>query len=140
MKKIIVVIPTYNEAANIASISEALLGLGIEGLEILFVDDASPDGTGEQAETLVHQYPGRINVMHRAGKLGLGTAYIQGFRWAIGQNAGLIIQMDADFSHSPDYIPELLKWTGAYDVVVGSRYAIKWLDETGAGRWLLMVG
>jgi dolichol-phosphate mannosyltransferase len=81
---ILVVIPTYNEANNLPAISAELLTLDVEDLGILVVDDASPDGTGEVAEELVKRYPGRFHVIHRQGKLGLGTAYIQGFTWAQG--------------------------------------------------------
>jgi dolichol-phosphate mannosyltransferase len=79
MSKVIVVIPTYNEANNLPALTGDLLGLGIDNLELLVVDDASPDGTGQLAEDLACQYPGRVHIIHRAGKLGLGTAYIQGF-------------------------------------------------------------
>jgi dolichol-phosphate mannosyltransferase len=122
MPKTTVVIPTYNEADNLESITAALFGLNLDGLEILVVDDASPDGTGKIADQLVHQYPGRFHVMHRTGKLGLGSAYTQGFTWAIQQGAKYIIQMDADFSHSPKYLPQMLDLIHNYDVVVGSRY------------------
>ena len=118
MNKLVVVIPTYNEAENIEKISETLLALSVDGLGILFVDDNSPDGTGQLADTLTKKYPGQINVIHRSGKLGLGTAYIQGFKWAIAQGADLVIQMDADFSHSPNYIPQFLEQIKDYDVVV----------------------
>jgi len=139
MKKTIIVIPTYNEADNITNITETLLSLGIEDLEILFVDDNSPDGTGKLADELAAGYAGRVWVMHRSGKLGLGTAYIQGFQWALEHQADHIIQMDADFSHSPNYIPELLKWIEMYDVVVGSRYISGGrVDEKWSwGRWFL---
>lgn len=139
MKKTIIVIPTYNEADNITNITETLLSLGIEDLEILFVDDNSPDGTGKLADELAAGYAGRVWVMHRSGKLGLGTAYIQGFQWALEHQADHIIQMDADFSHSPNYIPEFLKWIEMYDVVVGSRYISGGrVDEKWSwGRWFL---
>ena len=139
MNKLVVVIPTYNEAENIEKISETLLALSVDGLGILFVDDNSPDGTGQLADTLTKKYPGQINVIHRSGKLGLGTAYIQGFKWAIAQGADLVIQMDADFSHSPNYIPQFLEQIKDYDVVVGSRYISGGkLDENwGWGRWFL---
>src|SRR5690606_20451595 len=81
--KVMVVIPTYNEADNLPTMSAELLTLGIQDLEILFVDDTSPDGTGQVAERLTEQYPGRIHVLHRPGKLGLGTAYLTGFRYAL---------------------------------------------------------
>jgi dolichol-phosphate mannosyltransferase len=122
MPKTLVVIPTYNEAENLANITSAIFNLDIEGLEILVVDDASPDGTGQLADQLVLQYPDRFHIMHRAGKLGMGSAYVQGFNWAIENGAQYIIHMDADFSHSPSYIPQFLALIPDYDVVVGSRY------------------
>ena len=139
MLKIIVVIPTFNEADNLPAITGELFGLGINELAILVVDDASPDGTGEVADELTKQYPGRFFVRHREGKLGLGTAYIEGYKWALRQGADTIIQMDADFSHSPKYIPDMLNVLVNADVVVGSRY-IKGgrLDERwGIGRRFL---
>jgi dolichol-phosphate mannosyltransferase len=117
-----VVLPTYNESDNLATMVGELLALELPGLQILVVDDDSPDGTGEIADSLVEEYPGRVHVIHRAGKLGLGTAYITGFRFALDHGADLIVQMDADFSHSPGYIPQLVEATKDYDVVVGSRY------------------
>jgi dolichol-phosphate mannosyltransferase len=136
---VLVVIPTYNEANNLPAISAELLTLDIEDLGILVVDDASPDGTGEVAEELVKRYPGRFHVIHRQGKLGLGTAYIQGFTWALEHGANYIIQMDADFSHSPSYIPQFFEFIKNYEVVVGSRYVPGGqLDERwGWGRWFL---
>jgi dolichol-phosphate mannosyltransferase len=122
MPKTIIVIPTYNEAGNLPVMAEAVFALGVEGLEVLTVDDNSPDGTGQVADQLQQQYPGRFHVIHRPGKQGLGTAYIQGFTWALEQGADNIIQMDADFSHSPGDIPRMLEAIGACDVVIGSRY------------------
>ena len=122
MPKTVVIIPTYNEAENLANITSAVFNLGIDGLDILVVDDASPDGTGQLADQLVREYPDRFHVMHRAGKLGMGTAYVQGFKWAIEYGAQYIIHMDADFSHSPGYIPQFLDLIPDFDVVVGSRY------------------
>jgi dolichol-phosphate mannosyltransferase len=122
MPKTIVTIPTYNEVDNLPKLTSALFELNIEGLEILIIDDASPDGTGQMADQLALQYPDRFHIMHRAGKLGLGTAYIQGFKWAIEHGADYIIQMDADFSHSPSYLPQMLDHIPTFDVVVGSRY------------------
>lgn len=122
MPKTIVVIPTYNEARNLPALAAAVLALSLDGLEILVVDDASPDGTGQVAESLSQQQAGRVHVMHRQGKLGLGTAYLQGFAWAIAHDADYVLQMDADFSHSPDYIPQFLDLIKNCDVVVGSRY------------------
>jgi len=139
MSKVVVVIPTYNEQDNLPKITQALFDLTIPDLEILIVDDASPDGTGQLADQLVEQYTGRFHVIHRAGKQGLGTAYIQGFTWALEQRADLVIQMDADFSHSPAYIPQFLEQIQDHDVVVGSRYISGGkLDERWSwGRWLL---
>ncbi|MBI3243361.1 MAG: polyprenol monophosphomannose synthase [Chloroflexi bacterium] len=122
MPKTTVVIPTYNEADNLPAITAALFELNIDDLDILVVDDGSPDGTGQVAEKLGEQYNGRVSVIHRPGKLGLGTAYVEGFNRAISCGADYIIQMDADFSHSPSYIPQFLEWIKTHDVVVGSRY------------------
>ncbi len=122
MSKTFIVIPTYNEAENLPRITAALFALPVPELEILIVDDASPDGTGALADQLAGQYPARFHVIHRPGKQGLGTAYRQGFTWAIQHGAQAIIQMDADFSHSPEYVPQLLAQLPEYDVVVGSRY------------------
>ncbi|PWB52080.1 MAG: polyprenol monophosphomannose synthase [Anaerolineales bacterium] len=118
----LVVIPTYNEVENIAEISKALFDLKIDDLEILDVDDDSPDGTGQLADRLVTEYPERFHVMHRKGKLGLGTAYIQGFQWALQQGYRYVLHMDADFSHPPEFVPQMLASIPDYDVVVGSRY------------------
>src|SRR5262245_3472323 len=118
----VVVLPTYNEAANLAAMAEALWALPLPGLRLLVVDDASPDGTGRIADGLAAQHLGCLDVIHRTGKLGLGTAYIEGFRWALETGAEAIVQMDADFSHSPSYLPGMLAKLCDYDVVVGSRY------------------
>jgi dolichol-phosphate mannosyltransferase len=117
-----VVIPTYNEAENLPAIAEALWGLPLPGLSILIVDDGSPDGTGALADSMARDHPGRIGVLHRSGKLGLGTAYRAGFRRALDEGADVIVQMDADFSHSPRYIPVFLEALPAADAVFGSRY------------------
>lgn len=117
-----VVVPTYNEADNLAALAERLLSLDVPGLRLLVVDDASPDGTGDIADALAQANPNRVEVMHRAGKLGLGTAYVAGFRHALRAGADYVVQMDADFSHSPSYVPKLLEGARRYDVVVGSRY------------------
>jgi dolichol-phosphate mannosyltransferase len=137
--KVMVVIPTYNEADNLPTMVGELLALGLPGLEILVVDDNSPDGTGAIADDLVRRYPDRVHVLHRSGRLGLGTAYIAGFGYALDQGAEAIIQMDADFSHSPSYIPQFLEAIEDYDVVVGSRYVSGGsLDERwGWGRYFL---
>jgi dolichol-phosphate mannosyltransferase len=116
-----------------------LLALGVDGLEILIVDDNSPDGTGKVADELVELYPDRLHVIHRPEKMGLGTAYVEGFRYALEEGADYVVQMDADFSHSPSYIPQFLERMKDYDVVVGSRYVEGgMLDERwGWGRRLL---
>ncbi|KPL79053.1 glycosyl transferase [Ornatilinea apprima] len=120
--KTTIVIPTYNEAENLPKLAAALFALPLPELSLLVVDDNSPDGTGQIAEELCQQYPGRVSVMHRAGKQGLGTAYIQGFHKAIEQGAEAIGQMDADFSHPVEKVLELVKTLETCDVVLGSRY------------------
>ena len=120
--KVVTVIPTYNEADNLAELVAALFALDIPDFHVLVVDDASPDGTGELAEELKRTYEGRMDVLHRRGKLGLGTAYITGFRHALDAGAQAIVQMDADFSHRPEYIPQMLDALAEYDLVIGSRY------------------
>ncbi len=120
--KTVVVIPTYNEADNLPLVTASVLSLGIPGLSVLVVDDDSPDGTGEVADKLAERNPGKVNVIHRTGQRGFGKSYISGFKWALEHGADRIIQMDADLSHSPSYIPEMLQKSMEYDVVVGSRY------------------
>jgi dolichol-phosphate mannosyltransferase len=116
-----VVLPTYNEAQNLPGISSAILAI-LPGAHLLVVDDRSPDGTGELADRLAADEP-RVAVLHRAGKEGLGKAYIDGFAEALARGAGRIVQMDADWSHAPDDLPALLGGLedGA-DLVIGSRY------------------
>lgn len=139
--KIFVVLPTYNEADNIAAISAELWTLPFDDLSILIVDDNSPDGTGQIAERLAEQRPGKTHVIHRPGKMGLGTAYIQGFQRALALGADVIVQMDSDFSHSPDYLPKMYRKLveGGYDLIVGSRYVEGGATDErwGFGRWLL---
>lgn len=121
--KTLVVLPTYNEAENLRAMAETLLHLPVDELHVLIVDDNSPDGTGVLADQLHAEHGPRVTVMHRSGKLGLGTAYVQGFRRAIEEGADYVVQMDADFSHSPNYLPRFLEKMPEYDVIVGSRYA-----------------
>jgi len=122
MSKIMVVLPTYNEAENIGAITDALLALPLD-LSILVVDDNSPDGTGQLAEEIAARQRGRVCVLHRTDKAGLGPAYIAGFKEALHLGADYIIQMDADFSHQPKYIPDLVaKLEGGYDLVIASRF------------------
>ena len=137
--KSIVVVPTYNEATNLPSLAGALLALPLPSLEMLVVDDASPDGTGQLAETLAGAHPGRIHVRHRAGKLGLGTAYLEGFQQAMDLGAEAVVQMDADFSHSPNYLPDFISQLAEYDVVVGSRYVPQGKLDQNWGRQRVML-
>jgi len=116
------VIPTYNEAQNLPKLINALFSLPIGGLRVVIVDDNSSDGTGRIAERLAEEHPGQINVIHRAGKLGLGTAYITGFRQALDQGSLAIAQMDADLSHPPEMLPVLLDTLSSNDVALGSRF------------------
>jgi dolichol-phosphate mannosyltransferase len=120
--KTTVVIPTYNEAANLPALVAELLALPLEDLRIVVVDDASPDGTGQVADELARQEPQRLQVLHRPAKLGLGTAYIAGFHLALDAGADTIVQMDADFSHAPADVLRLLEALATCDVAVGSRY------------------
>jgi dolichol-phosphate mannosyltransferase len=122
MPKVVVVVPTYNESGNIARLVEAIFAQPVPDLQVLIVDDNSPDGTGKIVDELVAESGGKLHIIHRSGKLGLGTAYIQGFKWALANGAEYILQMDADFSHDPSYIPQLVKAADNADAVIGSRY------------------
>ncbi|MCC6612558.1 MAG: polyprenol monophosphomannose synthase [Anaerolineae bacterium] len=123
MFKTTVVIPTYNEAENLPRLVEALFALPNLSLNLLIVDDNSPDGTGKIAHALAEGYPGRIDVIDRTEKAGLGPAYIAGFKQALRLNADYIIQMDADFSHQPSYIPQLIaRLEEGFDLVIASRF------------------
>ncbi len=119
-ERALVVIPTYNEAANLPQLVPQVLAQDSR-LEVLVVDDASPDGTGQLADGLAQREP-RVHVIHRQGKLGLGTAYIAGFRWALEQGVDYVFEMDADFSHDPAHLKEFLKAASSADLVLGSRY------------------
>lgn len=119
-ERALVVIPTYNEAANLPQLVPQVLAQDSR-LEVLVVDDASPDGTGQLADGLAQREP-RVHVLHRRGKLGLGTAYIAGFRWALEQGYDYVFEMDADFSHDPAHLKEFLKAAATADLVLGSRY------------------
>lgn len=122
MPKIILVLPTYNEAENLALMVNELLALPVPDLNILVVDDNSPDGTGQIADELAAQYPQHVNVLHRQAKEGLGMAYIAGFKRALELGADYIMQMDCDFSHQPRYIPGMIEAAENADMVIGSRY------------------
>lgn len=120
-----IVLPTYNESENIVRLAPALFDLDVADLQVLVVDDNSPDGTGQIVETLSEQadYRGRLHLLRRPEKQGLAPAYIQGFTKALSLGADYVIQMDADLSHQPKYIPGLLRQAREYDIVIGSRYA-----------------
>lgn len=116
----LVIIPTYDERDNIERLIPDVLQQD-DRLDVLVVDDASPDGTGELVEAMAAENP-RIHVMRRGGKLGLGTAYLDGFRWGLERGYAFLFEMDADFSHDPRHLPEFLAAIEDYDVVLGSRY------------------
>ncbi|HJU68169.1 MAG TPA: polyprenol monophosphomannose synthase [Gemmatimonadaceae bacterium] len=116
----LVIIPTYNERDNIARIIDQVLGRD-ERLDVLVVDDGSPDGTGAIVDTIKAANP-RVDVIHRAGKQGLGTAYIAGFKWALAREYAFVFEMDADFSHDPAHLPQFLEAVERADIVIGSRY------------------
>ena len=116
-----VILPTYNEVENLEQLVPQLLALP-NALRVLVVDDNSPDGTGALADRLAAAQPERVGVIHRAGKLGLGTAYVAGFKHALAQGAGAVLTMDADFSHHPRHIPVMVAKLAEADLVIGSRY------------------
>src|ERR1700704_6063336 len=132
LSRSLVVLPTYNERENIEPVVAAILDQAAD-LEVLVVDDNSPDGTGEIVDRLATAQPGRVHVIHRAGKRGLGTAYIEGFGWALARDYDYVFEMDADFSHDP---ADLLRLrtplvAGAADASVGSR----WVPTGGTRNW-----
>ncbi len=118
--KAVVIVPTYNEIQNIDALLSSLLALPGD-VNVFVVDDGSPDGTGGRVDEWVHKEP-RVGVIHRPRKMGLGTAYIAGFIRALSEGFEAVIEMDADFSHRPAYVPELLAKARDYDLVIGSRY------------------
>jgi len=132
LSRSLVVLPTYNERENIEPIVAAILGQA-EDLEVLVVDDNSPDGTGEIVERLATAQPERVHVMHRAGKRGLGTAYIEGFTGALARDYDYVFEMDADFSHDPADLLRLRNplVNGSADAAVGSR----WVPGGGTRNW-----
>jgi dolichol-phosphate mannosyltransferase len=119
--RILICLPTYNERENLESMVRALGGLGLDGLEVLVIDDASPDGTGEIADRLAAELPW-VHVLHRERKEGLGPAYLAGFRRALELGADLVFEMDCDFSHDPEDVPRLVQAAEDADLVLGSRY------------------
>ena len=133
--KVLVVVPTYNEAGSLPALVQHLFDLNIPDLGLLVVDDSSPDGTAEVAEALESLYPHRVHILRRPRKEGIGPAYVAGFREALRLGASIIVQMDADLSHPPEYIPAMLEAIKTCDVVVGSRY----IPGGGiAGNWGLL--
>ena len=134
-----IVIPTYNEKENIKSLVTSIFNLGSD-FRLVIVDDCSPDGTGKLADELAKE-DSRVKVIHRPGKLGLGTAYIEGFQYALDHKAEYVLSMDGDLSHQPKYLPDFLKKIRDYDVVIGSRYTkggqiLHW----GIHRYVLSYG
>jgi len=119
--RILICLPTYNERENLESMVRALGGLGLDGLEVLVIDDSSPDGTGEIADRLAAELPW-VHVLHRERKEGLGPAYLAGFRRALELGADLVFEMDCDFSHDPADVPRLVQAAEDADLVLGSRY------------------
>jgi dolichol-phosphate mannosyltransferase len=121
--KTLVIIPTYNEIENITAIIDAVMKQS-EAIHILVIDDNSPDGTASAVKKHMANYPGRLFIEERAGKMGLGTAYILGFNWGIAHSYDYIMEMDADFSHNPNDVPRLIKacHEDGADMAVGSRY------------------
>src|SRR5436853_7085614 len=119
-ERALVIVPTYNERENIARLIESVLGQDSR-LEILVVDDGSPDGTADIVDGIKRQNP-RVNILSRPRKMGLGTAYVAGFRWALERGYDFVFEMDADFSHDPQHLPEFLKAIQSADLVLGSRY------------------
>jgi dolichol-phosphate mannosyltransferase len=117
-----VVIPTYNEAENLPRLFDKLFNLPLPGLKILIVDDNSPDGTADLVNSLMDRFPGNLSILTRPEKMGLGTAYITGFKRALKFGAEAVAQMDADFSHPPEKLVELTKILESCDVAMGSRY------------------
>lgn len=130
----LIIIPTYNERDNIEKLLE-LISQTDPAAHMLIVDDNSPDRTFEVVEALMQStYPGRLFLLKRAGKMGLGTAYIAGFKWALARDYDYIFEMDADFSHDPKYLPEFLQAVKTHDLVLGSRY----VPGGGVRNWGLL--
>ncbi len=135
----VVCLPTYDERENLVPILEAILAAAPE-VDVLVIDDNSPDGTGRLADEVAAREP-RVKVLHRPGKQGLGRAYLAGFAWALEHGYGLVLEMDADFSHDPRYLPVMLQRAREADLVLGSRYVkgggtVNW----GLGRKILSRG
>jgi len=119
-ERALVIVPTYNERDNIERLIAAAL-VQDSRLDVLVVDDGSPDGTGDLVDALAARNP-RVHALHRASKMGLGTAYVAGFRWALERDYAIVFEMDADFSHDPTHLPQFLRAIEGADLVLGSRY------------------
>jgi dolichol-phosphate mannosyltransferase len=147
MSKTLVIVPTYNERENLPRVAERLLHLAVP-VDVLVVDDNSPDGTGKLADELAAKHP-QIHVLHRQEKRGLGRAYLAAFAWALERDFEFIMEMDSDFSHNPDDIPRFLEAAQTADLVLGSRYCggirvINWpmrrlLLSTGAAQYVRII-
>jgi len=136
----LIVVPTYNEIENIQPLIQAIFQVVPKEVEILVVDDGSPDGTGDLVDSLAKSDP-RVHILHREKKMGLGKAYVAGFRWGLDQGFDVLFTMDADFSHDPKYLPTMLELIRSNEVVIGSRYVegggtLNW----GLGRKILSRG
>ena len=146
-EKALVIVPTYNERDNLPPLIERLLKLPVP-VEVLVVDDNSPDGTGQLADEIAAKHP-QVKVLHRQEKNGLGRAYIAGFKWALERDYEFIFEMDGDFSHNPDDVPSFLKAAQDADLVIGSRYrngirVINWplkrlMLSMGAGKYVRLI-
>jgi dolichol-phosphate mannosyltransferase len=139
-RRVLVITPTYNERENLHAFLDALFAVAPQ-VDVLVVDDHSPDGTGELADEVAARDP-RVRVRHRAGKLGLGTAYLEGFQWALSEGYDVVFEMDTDLSHDPRYVPEFIRAIEAgADVVVGSRNIPGGgVEGWGPGRHLVSKG
>lgn len=126
----LVIIPTYNEIRNTSRLIPEVMGLD-DRIHILVVDDASPDNTASEVEAQATAFPGRVFLLRRKGKLGLGSAYVNGFQWGLAGGYDFLIQMDADWSHHPCYLPTMLELAGNADFVIGSRY----VEDGGTKNW-----
>jgi dolichol-phosphate mannosyltransferase len=131
--RVLVIVPTYNEAENVETLVAALLQAA-PAVDILFVDDNSQDGTQDKIALIQRQHENKVFLLSRAGKLGLGTAYIAGFKWALARYYQVVVQMDADLSHDPAHLQSFLKLLESYDAVVGSRY----IDGGGTRNWSIV--
>jgi dolichol-phosphate mannosyltransferase len=119
-KKALVIVPTYDERENLEALVRRILA--VPGYRVMVVDDGSPDGTGAVADGLASEFSGLVDVVHRTGRRGLGRSYVEGMQKALATDADVICQMDADFSHDPKYLPDLVAATDRFDLVIGSRY------------------